>query len=81
MQDLSNIISPTRIHHPTKESYVVSAEEAKELFKQGWYPRRKMAVEAREKKPEISSANVSIPESVKAPEIKEPKRRGRKPKR
>ncbi len=57
--NFNDIVSPTRVHHPTKESYVVSAEEAKELFKQGWYPRRKFAKGAARKKPEVAAEKTS----------------------
>ena len=53
MQDFKDIESPTRVHRLNKqgkpESKVVSAEEAKELFKGGgWFPRRKHALDAAE---------------------------------
>ena len=51
IQNFNDIVSPTRVHHPTEESKVVSAEEAQELFKKGWYPRRKHAKEAASKIP------------------------------
>lgn len=55
---IQDIISPTRVHHPTEESKVVSAEEAQKLFKEGWYPRRKFAQEAKGKVTKITSAKL-----------------------
>ena len=49
IKNFNDIVSPTRVHHPTEESKVVSAEEAQELFTKGWYPRRKHAKEAASK--------------------------------
>ena len=65
--NFNDIVSPTRVHHPTKESYVVSAEEAKELFKQGWYPRRKFAKEAVKGKPEVAAKKTIEKKSIVAP--------------
>lgn len=67
IKNFNDIVSPTRVHHPTKESYVVSAEEAKELFKQGWYPRRKFAKEAAKKKPEVAVKKTNEKKPIVAP--------------
>jgi hypothetical protein len=67
IQNFNELESPTRVHHPTKESYVVSAEEAKELFKQGWYPRRKFAKEAAKGKPEVAAKKTNEKKSIEAP--------------
>lgn len=67
IKNFNDIVSPTRVHHPTKESYVVSAEEAKELFKQGWYPRRKFAKEAAKNKPEVAAKKPNEKKSIVTP--------------
>ncbi|MEE9529089.1 MAG: hypothetical protein V3V88_03465 [Dehalococcoidia bacterium] len=67
IKNFNELESPTRVHHPTKESYVVSAEEAKELFKQGWYPRRKFAKEAAKGKPEVAAKKTNEKKSIVAP--------------
>jgi hypothetical protein len=45
----------------------VSAEEAKELFKQGWYPRRKFAKEAVKGKPEVTAKKTNKKKPIVAP--------------
>jgi hypothetical protein len=71
IQNFNELESPTRVHHPTKESYVVSAEEAKELFEKGWYPRRKFARAATKPKSEVAVKKPSEEKSIVANRRKE----------
>ena len=34
---ITELKNPRRVYHPTKETVVVEAEEAEELYKQGWF--------------------------------------------
>jgi len=65
MQNFNDIISPTRVYHPTEESTVVSAEKAKELYKEGWYDHPVPKDE--KKKPEVVAEKTSEKKPIEAP--------------
>lgn len=47
---ITELKNPRRVYHPTKETMVVEAEEAEELYKQGWFDN--VACKGAEKKVE-----------------------------